>query len=158
MIGAYQYFDDAFLYEKNDYQKPCVPTFPEGSLQAYLKQHHPSWYLILQKADRLRFFDCVGSYTMFVPVESVALATNVVRYDRQSALKAFNLHTLRGFYDEHVLATSPYQQLTTLTDGRTLEYTLVNGRGILDRHCEILPGNLLQFGNVIVHVIQNVLC
>ena len=156
MIGAYQYFDDAFLYSKNDYKKPCVPTYPEGSLQFYLKQHHPSWYLLLQKADRLNFFNQVGKYTMFVPVEEV-IPKDVLAYDRQSALTTFNFHTLRGIYDDQVLATSEYQQLTTLIDGRPLEYVNGSNGGILNRRYRIVASNRL-FGNVMVHVIDGLLC
>lgn len=152
MIGAYQYFDDAFLYAPNDYKKPCVPTYPEGSLQAYLKQNHPSWYLLLQKADRLDFFNRVGTYTMFVPIEDSLPKDIILPYDRQSALATFQLHTLRGMYNDEVLATSPYQQLMTLTDGLPLEYT----NGWLDRRVRLVPSNRV-FGNVMIHLVDGLL-
>lgn len=156
MIGAYQYFDNAFLYASNDYKKPCVPVHPPGSLQAYLQQHHPSWYVLLQKADRLNFFDSVGSYTMFVPAEEVIPKERILQFDRQASLHTFNMHTLRGFYDNRVFATSEYQQLNTLIDGRPIEYVNFRGEGLLNRRYRILASNQ-PFGNVMIHVIDGIL-
>lgn len=149
MIGAYQYFDDAFLYSKQDLQQPKVITYTDDSLLGFLKNNFPDWYLIIQKAGRLNYFNNNQRYTMFVPIQQDT--KRILTFDRQSALHAFNLHTMRGSYDKAVLNTSQFQYLSTLTDGQPLYYS---DDGMINRHFKILQYDLV-FDNVTIHIISD---
>lgn len=150
-VGAYQYFDNKFLYDHQDLHKPEKKEYLPGTLLHFLKTNFPQWYLIMEKAGRLDFFDSVGSYTLFVPNAQSQL---ILSYDRQAALQTFNTHTLKGFYDKEVLETSAFQYLNTLIDGKPILYTTNNDIGVINRTNPILQYNLV-FDNVIVHVISN---
>lgn len=154
-VGAYEYFDNKFLYDHQDLQKPKIKEYPVGSLLHFLKTNFSLWYLIMEKAGRLNFFDSVGTYTLFVPLSSSEEIRNMIlSYDRQSALHTFNTHTLKGFYDKEVINTSQFQYLNTLIDGKPIFYNTYDNIGMINRQHQVLQYNLV-FDNVIVHIISD---
>lgn len=159
MNGTFQYFDNTFLWDRQDYGKPVDVQYPEDTLFGYLQSHHPKWLLILQKAHRENLFGFQpnSSYTMLVPVEDSIPESLLTSMDRNTAYTLFNYHTLKGAYDKDVLQTSRFQYLNTLTDGQTIYYlSTPDGIGVLNRTSTILQYNI-RFGNVVLHIISGIL-
>lgn len=155
MIGAYQYFDNSFLYDVKEFQQPQIPTYEPGSFFDYLQKQHPKWFIILQKAGRLFFFN-YKNYTMFIPQEDSISDQLLVNMDRQYALALFNRHTIEGSFDKLVLETSRYQQVSTLVSGKAL-LIVYNGNQIIIDQTAIILGHENKFPHVITHVISNLL-
>jgi uncharacterized surface protein with fasciclin (FAS1) repeats len=156
--GTFQYFDNAFLYDHQDFQKQKITTFPSNTLQGYLQSNHPKWFLLLEKAGRLDFFDKSRhlNYTMFVPIESSIDEQFLLSFDKQYSLRTFNYHTLVGSYTKDVLETSNFQCLNTLIDGNPVYFQSFQGHGVLNRSEKIVQYNI-QFGNVMIHLISGML-
>lgn len=154
-IGFVPPFENSFLYENKDFQKPKNPEYDTNSLFGYLQKKHPKWFTIIQKANRLNFFQ-YKSYTMFIPIEQSIPIELITQMDRQTALTLFNYHTLEGMFDKDVLETSRFQNLVTLIPGRDIYLTSVYGINTLNKNVEILEYNQL-FDKVIVHSISSLL-
>jgi hypothetical protein len=155
MIGTYQYFDNSFLYDVKEFQQPQIPTYEPGSFFDYLQKQHPKWFIILQKAGRLFFFN-YKNYTMFIPQEDSISDQLLVNMDRQYALALFNRHTIEGSFDKLVLETSRYQQVSTLVSGKAL-LIVYNGNQIIIDQTAVILGHESRFPHVITHVISNLL-
>lgn len=159
MNGTFQYFDNRFLWDRQDYNKPTRIEYPENTLFGYLQKHHPKWLMVLEKAEResLFRFQPNSSFTMFVPVEDSIPQDLINSMDRNTAFTIFNYHTLRGKYDKDVLMTSRFQYLNTLIDGQSIYYlSTPDGMSVLNRSDTILVYDI-TFGNVIIHLISGLL-
>jgi len=159
MNGTFQYFDNTFLWDRQDYKKPTIHEYPPGTLFGYLQEHHPKWLLVLKAAHRENLFTFTpnSSFTMFIPIEDSIPDQLITSMDRNTAWTIINGHTLQGAYTKDVLGTSRYQNLSTLTDGNTIYYTCTtDGIGILNRRESVLKYNI-QYGNIILHLISGLL-
>lgn len=147
LIGAYQYFDNSFLYDTKDYQQPKIPKYLVNTTLGYIQKEYPQWFTIIEKAGRLNFFES-KKYTMFIPNNiSLSMLTSM---DRQRALHLFNIYTVEGNYNIDILRTSCYQQLQTLISGITIniEYNpnddifYINNRFIIDNTSYFVVNNV----------------
>jgi hypothetical protein len=154
-VGTFQYFDNSFLYDVKDFQEPSSPTYEPGSFFDYLQKNHPKWFIIIEKAGRMNFFNN-KNYTMFIPQEESIPDYLLVNMDRQYALALFNRHTIEGIYDRNVIETSKYQQVSTLVSGKTLLIVCYNNEIIIDGVARII-GHENQYDNVVAHIISNLL-
>lgn len=150
LIGAYQYFDDSFLQDTFDYQRPIVQTATD-ELTKYLQEHHPKWLWIMRKAKRLCFFqqDLDHSYTMFVPDESTFSTIDLMNLDIQYCLMLFNRHVVHGRITRDVLDSSPIQQISSLTSGEPLYIK----QGMINNVWKIIEYNI-SIENITIHVIH----
>jgi hypothetical protein len=156
--GTFQYFDNSFLYETKDYNKPTKIEYDPTTLLGYIFYNHPKWYLILQKADRLTYFEkgYFSLWTMFIPEESMITILDIENMDRNTALKIFNLHVLPGFFNKAILQTSRYQELNTLTDGKMLELYCIDDIFVIDKRSKIIHFDII-YENVVMHIISHLL-
>lgn len=152
LIGAYQYFDDSFLQNTLDFQKPKSHSFIDN-LSVFMEEHHPYWWWIMKKAKRDMFFqrDNLHAYTMFVPINRTFNTQDLMNFDINFCLTLFNRHVLRGFINKEVLESSPIQQLTTLEYGETLFFD----NGMLNNEWEIIKYDV-QIDNLTIHLIQHI--
>lgn len=155
LIGAYQYFDNSFMYNVKDLPKPEIPTYEPGSFFDHLQKNHPKWFIIIQKAGRMFFFN-YKHYTMFIPIEESIPDDLLVNMDRQYALSLFNRHTIEGTYDRNILETSRFQQVSTLVAGKTLVIVCYGNEIIIDQVAQIIGGEK-TYPNVVTHMISNLL-
>lgn len=151
LIGAYQYFDDSFLQDTLDYQRPIVQTVRDD-ITKYLEEHHPKWLWIMRKAKRFNFFqmDPNHKYTMFLPDESTFSMIDLMNVDIQYCLMLFNKHVVHGKITRNVLDSSSIQQISSLTSGEPL---YIN-RGIINDIWEIVQYDI-HVDNVTIHVIHS---
>ena len=154
-VGTFQYFDNSFLHDVKDFDQPEIPTYEPGSFFDYLQKEHPKWFIIIQKAGRMFFFN-YKTYTMFIPTEESIPENLLVNTDRQYALALFNRHTIEGSFDKAVIETSRYQQVSTLVSGKTLIIVYINNQIVIDQMARVI-GNEKRFDNVVTHVISNLL-
>lgn len=151
--GSHQYFDNSFLYNVRDFHRPEKPRYDKNSLKGYLFNNHPKWFSIMEIADRLDFFQqgYFSLWTMFIPDESILSNLDIINMDRNTALKIFNYHTLKGFYNQNILKTSRYQELSTLIYGQTLK---ISDYDILNYSSKIIKYDIIH-ENVIIHIFSS---
>lgn len=152
LIGAYQYFDDSFLQDTLDYQRPAVQQATD-KLTLYLQENYSKWTWILNKAKRFNFFqkDLDHEYTMFIPEDSTFSTFDLMNFDIQYCLMLFNRHVVRGKITRDVLDSSSIQQVSSLTSGEPL---YIN-RGIINDVWEIIEYDI-NVENVTIHVIRSI--
>jgi len=149
--GTFQYFDNQFLYHKNDYKKPNIVHYPEGTFQEYLQQNYPKWFLLLQKSGRIDYFRSMKNYTMFVP--NNISTEDVINSDKNTALRLINYHTLQGCFPLNVIMTSENQSLNTLIDGIMIYANVMNDELILNNYSKIIKSDIYR-ENIIIHIID----
>lgn len=150
--GTFQYFDNQFLYAKNDFKKPSIIEYPEDSYPGYLQKYYPRWFILLQKSGRIHYFQSMKKYTMFIP-NDVSI-DDILKSDKNTALKYINYHTLEGHFPLNVLMTSRNQNLNTLIDGMMLYTNIINNEFIINNYSKIIEADIYR-DNIIFHIIDH---
>lgn len=152
LIGAYLYFDDMFAQDIRDYRKPILTSGRDDPFTEFMRNKHPKWWWIIKQAGRENYFynDREHSYTMFVIDENCFTTTDLINYDVDYCLRLFNQFVIQGDITKNILATSKYQQLTTLKQG----YPLLIESGIIVQEQFVITESDIKFENVRIHIIS----
>ena len=156
--GTFQYFDNSFMYNIKDFNKPIDKKYDPNTLLGYIQINHPKWFMILEKADRLHFFQKSyhNIWTMFIPNEDSLSFEFILNCDKNASLNLFNYHTLKGYYDKNILETSRFQNLNNLINGQSI-YCISLPNEILLNHKVMIQKYDILYENVIMHIISSLL-